>query len=310
MLSKPNNKFENDQEWVVAYYDLLGITKEMRRWDDAAGTIDKIQHLREHVVQMLLSMDRSLNKRGAEKPSLTKTLECEFEVFGFADTMVIASPLTNSFGIPQNMALSMLVRGATPLATLLLDLRILFTAGIDVGIARSIKRVRDHLGASPPPFEEVNNRITEGDIAGPAYVGAYKLASAQGLPPGLFLSDAAVALLHEAANCQGRFRGAWRASAKHTLKMLMRLNSKDQYTRVGRDAGDTWAVDWAAGATPPGCDLQHREVQHAHAILTAGYRWACDEVKAEHPPAVKYKFEWLKTYLKPHAAGKYRILRG
>lgn len=235
----------DDQQWVVACYDLLGIREEMRNWSAPQSTCGKIAEFRGMLTEPLLSaVSRTLDKRARNTPNITETRECEFITFGFADTVVIASPMVNRFGVPQPMALSILLMTMFPLAAGLLERGILFRAGVELGIAQAIPPVDSYFpvsGSDEPRGER--GRSSKGDIAGPAYVAAHDLASRSGSPPGIFLGQNAAALLHEAASGNGRFRRVWVANAMHTLGMLMRLDSKDNI--VVSTAGDTWAVDFA-----------------------------------------------------------------
>ncbi len=287
---------EEDREWVVAYYDLLGIKQEMRDWSNPRSTRDKIAEFRSMLTHPLLSaINRNLDKRSRNKPDITKTRECEFRTFGFADTMVIASPLVNRFGVPQPMALSILLTTMLPLSAGLLENGILFRAGVELGIAQAIRPVADYFtmpDRTAPPLEY--GRFSEGDIAGPAYIAAHDLASRSGSPPGMFVGQAAVALLNEAANGNGRFRDAWAPNAKQALGLLMRLESKNGFN-VTPD-GDVWAVDFArleaTGANSR--DPTYRKTQES---LRAGYGWVLNELKRDRQDNVRQKFLWLKNYL-------------
>ena len=171
-----------DQQWVVAYYDLLGIQREMDKWENPQATCGKIDLFRHALTRTLeKSVNRQLDLRNSRSPSFVHGRECEFLYFGFADTVVIASPVVNRFGWPQTMALSMLLMITVPLTAILLEDGILFRAGVEVGTARRVRSVSDYIGVSSSD-SAANNRFFSGDIAGPAYVEAHSLASVKGSP--------------------------------------------------------------------------------------------------------------------------------
>ncbi|MDA8376678.1 MAG: hypothetical protein M0Z50_06425, partial [Planctomycetia bacterium] len=135
-----------DPQWVVAYYDLLGIRREMAEWNHPQNTCNRIALFRESIAGWLLSaINLNLDKRKQNRPEGTEIRECQFITFGFADTMVIASPVVNQHDLPQPMALSMLLMAMVPLTTVLLAEGIMFRAGIDVGFAQIIPCVSDYL---------------------------------------------------------------------------------------------------------------------------------------------------------------------
>jgi hypothetical protein len=250
---------------------------------------------------LLSAVNRNLDERSRNTPNITETRECEFITFGFADTVVIASPLVNRFGLPQPMALSILLMTMFPLTAGLLERGILFRAGVELGIAQAIPPVDSYFpvsGSNEPRGE--HGRFSMGEIAGPAYVAAHDLASRSESPPGIFLGQNAAALLHEAANGSGIFKGAWVGSAAHTLGILMRLDSKDNF--VVSTAGDTWAVDFArleaTGAVPG--DTIYRQTQKN---LCAGYHWVLDGLKKDLTDNVRRKLLWLKNYLESRGIG-------
>lgn len=156
--------------------------------------------------------------------------------------MVFASPVVNRFGLSQSMALSMLLTITIPLTAGLLEKGIVFRAGVEVGTVRRIRSVSDHIGVSSSELAG-NSRFFSGDIAGSAYVEAHRLASMNGSPPGTFLGKGAIDLLNEASGGCGQFQGVRVPNAAQQLRMLMRLDSRDNY-RLD-DSGDVWAVDFA-----------------------------------------------------------------
>ncbi len=292
----------DDQQWVVAYYDLLGIKQEMRDWSSPQSTCGKIAEFRGMLTDPLLSaVNRNLDQRARNTPNITETRECGFITFGFADTVVIASPLVNRFGVPQPMALSILLMTMFPLTAGLLERGILFRAGVELGIAQAIPPVDGYFhvsGSNEQPGE--HGRFSKGDIAGPAYIAAHDLASRSESPPGIFLGQNAATLLHEAASGNGRFRRVWVANAMHTLGMLMRLDSKDNF--VLSTAGDTWAVDFARlGAT--GADAGHPIYRQTQNKLCAGYQWVQESLKKDMKDNVRWKLQWLKNYLESRGIG-------
>ena len=234
-----------DQQWVVAYYDLLGIQREMDKWENPQATCGKIDLFRTKISKGLLpAIDRSLNRRNENYAGPAGMRECDFVAFGFADSMVVASPVINRHGHPQLMALSMLLTGMIPLAAELLAEGVIFRAGIDVGVAQAIRSVGEYFSTTTPPGQDRGSRrVSEGDIVGPAYIAACKLASMKGSPPGAYVGLRAVKLLEEAANGGGRFQGAWVNNARQSLDLLMRLNSKAGYAPDVN--GDVRAVDFA-----------------------------------------------------------------
>ncbi len=295
-MDDSRSQYDSDREWVIAYYDLLGITEQMREWDNPGETCRKIGLFRKTIMQELLSaIDHSMNMRNEQNPELTPTIECNFIAFGFADTMVIASPLINRHGLPQLMALSMLIMGMIPLSAELLAEGIIFRAGIDVGVARVIPHIGDYFNTTMPPGQRPDNRrISEGDIAGPTYITAYELASMKSSPPGVYVGTSAIGLIQDAAKGTGKLNG-WEAHAHQTMSWLMRLNSKNDYAEDGK--GDKYAVDFAnicghseVDITKPG----HRETQDQ---FQTGYQWIRHELANKRNVYNCQKLHWLKAYL-------------
>ena len=289
-----------DQQWVVAYYDLLGIQREMDKWENPQATCGKIDLFRHALTRTLeKSVNRQLDLRNSRSPSFVHGRECEFLYFGFADTVVIASPVVNRFGWPQTMALSMLLMITVPLTAILLEDGILFRAGVEVGTARRVRSVSDYIGVSSSD-SAANNRFFSGDIAGPAYVEAHSLASVKGSPPGTFLGKGAIALLQEARSGCGRSQRTRVASATQRLRMLMRLDGTDKYQLS--DKGNVWAVDFA-NLKSTGAREADAGYQQTQDLLRKGYQWVCGALQPGSDDGVREKLQWLKNYLESRGFG-------
>lgn len=293
----------SDEQWVVAYYDLLGIQREMAKWENPQVTCDKIDLFRTKISKELLpAINRSLEKRNEDYPGLAGTLECGFVAFGFADSMVVASKVINCRGHPQPMALSMLLTGMIPLAAELLAEGVIFRAGIDVGVAQAIRSVGEYFSTTTPPSQDRGRRrVSEGDIAGPAYIAACQLASMPNSPPGAYLGLRAVKLLQEAADGIGRFQGAWVNNARQSLDLLMRLNSKAGYAPDVN--GDIRAVDFANIFGRAGIDANNPHHKKTHDFFRHGYQWVRGALQTESDQGVRKKLQWLKTYLESRGFG-------
>ncbi len=287
-----------DPQWVVAYYDLLGIRREMAEWNHPQNTCNRIALFRESIAGWLLSaINLNLDKRKQNRPEGTEIRECQFITFGFADTMVIASPVVNQHDLPQPMALSMLLMAMVPLTTVLLAEGIMFRAGIDVGFAQIIPCVSDYLNVPGQPGHAIDeHRISEGDIAGPAYISAFKLASMKRSPPGAYVGKRALALLQEAEDKAGRFQNkpTWVENAKGAKQLLMRLDSKNDFKLV--PDGDVWAVDFA-NLKSTGAAERDKNYKQTLELLDTGYQRVLRELQAEPDPKVCQKLQWLKAYL-------------
>jgi hypothetical protein len=293
-------KQNHDQEWIVAYYDLLGIKAEMRKWTAPDGTINKLDIFRQKIKDLVNGINQSIQKRNQNEPNLQKTRECELVTFGFADTMVVASRIVNRYDNPQLMALSMMLMAMIPLAAWLLKEGILFRAGVEVGKARLIKRVSDYFpknaGAAAPAGSS-DTRVFEGDLCGPAYIAAHDLASLPGSPPGVYVGSAAVSLIEEAASGQGRFEGAWISNAQQARKSLMRLDSKNKYRQS--ESGDIWAVDFANLYGIMGEKRNDPRYAQTRCQLKTGYDRILSELKpgGQTDEKIRNKLLWVKEYL-------------
>ncbi len=299
---------DEDREWLVACYDLLGIKREMCTWQNPNETTKKIALLRNKLANELIRaidlnsasykrVDDSFAKPGWESPHAQEALDCEWMVFGFADTMVIASPIINRYGQHQAMGVNLLLWGSKVIMQELLEKGILLRAGVEVGKARKIHTASDYFEQQekPPATPKQEERRTfEGDLAGPAYVGAHELASRSGSPPGFYLGRSAKALLEEAKAGIKRFARNSRAEASDALGLLMCLDSKCQYG--SSESGDTHAIDFAETISAPG-DTE------APGRLRIGYNWVLDELKKDLTDSVRQKLQWLKNYLESRGIG-------
>ena len=308
MPSSARNTRGKDQRWVVAYYDLLGIQREMLDWTSPDATTAKIDCLRIALAGLLTRLvEANLERRNQRTPALAATREFEAIVFSFADTVVLAAPVVNCSGRPQLMFLSTVVTTAIPLMADQLAHGVLLRAGVEVGLAREIPTAREHLARRAGPLQppqpvsqeqhtapggnSSRRRFRDGDIVGPAYAKAYALANCKGAPPGIFVGAGAVELLGEAAAGNGTLGGVWVTNAKRTLGLLMRLDRNQDYLISER--GDTWAVDFANtdhidAADPSGTTRR---------LMADGYRWTCVELNRQADGGARRKFQWLKTYL-------------
>lgn len=309
MPSSAPNTCGKDQLWVVAYYDLLGIQREMLDWANPDATTAKIDWLRTALAWSLTRcIEANLEKRNQEAPDLAPTRAFEAIVFGFADTVVLASPLNNRSGNPQLMFLSIVLATAIPLMADQLVHQVLLRVGVEVGLAREIQTAREYLARRPEPLQPPQpvsqehhtapgsngsrRRFRDGDIAGPAYAKAYALANCKGAPPGIFVGACAVELLREAAAGNGSFGGRWVTTGKLTLDLLMRLDSNQDYMISG--GGDTWAVDFANTGHIDKADTGGK----TRSQMAKGYEWTCKELAGQPHEGARRKLQWLKTYFK------------